>query len=494
MPNYKIENTLPIISDYIQDPLYPIINRNKLKYSTDPSNEVRPRQGRGNYTGRHAKFTMVDIGIEKSEITTDVDLRGSYRFYAKIGPNKVLAISDWYYGALSQVIFILDIENNKILRKSICPYDVVGLYASPWQKVGTKVITIGAEVTGGYTTTPFIYDYETDTWSRGSQIPGVTAYASSYPRVYNDEIYLFSYYDVGINVDRTVWKYNLDTDSWTNLGTGPNSLVPILDIPQASYGVRDLHGQFYQMSLAHNTDLVQYNFETNQFTTLSQFPNVISTRHCLVIGNGRYIISGGYSGATGFADTYTLDLYNGGIFTQKMDCPIVGLPAIDFVYAHRYYAVGFSGSRAHCAVYDIASDSWQRFDGIPITVDANSVMFPQNWLWVIIDNKLYIFDPSSRLDIAPWTYTIHPTTLCLNLDTLQWSEHDSLNMDIYLYGGRGICDYDTFDKYGRLTNPEFDNKLLISGFSTNGSMAWPTIIKWEDHAVADYQTIIHNQM
>ena len=144
--------------------------------------------------------------------------------------------------------------------------------------------------TGTVVNTTRIYDIASNTWSSGTPLPDVRAFAGF--GYYHGGIFIAGGYSTG-NVDsgqNTLWRYDIASDSWnTSLPVVPVALggfgSGLIDDVLYVAGGRDLGGQY--------PGVYGYDMENNAWTTLTPMPSPNNVPGTAVFSGQLWVYGGG---------------------------------------------------------------------------------------------------------------------------------------------------------------------------------------------------------
>ncbi len=153
--------------------------------------------------------------------------------------------------------------------------------------------------TGTVVNTTRIYDIASNTWSSGTPLPDVRAFAGF--GYYHGGIFIAGGYSTG-NVDsgqNTLWRYDIASDSWnTSLPVVPVALggfgSGLIDDVLYVAGGRDLGGQY--------PGVYGYDMENNAWTTLTPMPSPNNVPGTAVFSGQLWVYGGGNAFDSPLAD------------------------------------------------------------------------------------------------------------------------------------------------------------------------------------------------
>ncbi len=178
----------------------------------------------------------------------------------------------------------------------------------------------------------YIYNIETDTWSKGSSM--LTERFNFTPIIYNHKIYIAG----GVNGTyknyvSTLDVYDIATDTWTSLG----DMIDVRNNYSAVLYKDDIYyigGCLYNAASTPCDKVSKYNITSNTWENVS---NLLDKRYMFgaTVYNGKIYVTGGYNGidieSFNKMEIYTIeDLTD--IEYDKLICNVTPLPAITVSY------------------------------------------------------------------------------------------------------------------------------------------------------------------
>jgi N-acetylneuraminic acid mutarotase len=171
----------------------------------------------------------------------------------------------------------------------------------------------------------------------------------------DDEWYFATGADENFGRTDTVYRYNIDADTYTS----PLATCPF-DVSGVKHGV--IGGEMYLAGgnqVGADDNFAKYNPATNVWTTLTDAPK-IATSACADEAAGRFwIINTG--GQLAYYDV-ALGTWNDGPFAIP---PLTMVVPIMACYDGKLYVLSGTGGEDSTQIYDIAGDSWTHLTTAP---------------------------------------------------------------------------------------------------------------------------------
>lgn len=127
--------------------------------------------------------------------------------------------------------------------------------------------------------------------------------------VYNNEIYAFGGRNNSGNYTNDIWKYTPSTDTWENIGVAPFDACVSLSacvVNDCGYIGLGYTGPIHRET-SYRRDFWEYNFITNTWKRLADFPSNTTVKNCLLADdNAIYALYGFYRQFTN--DIYRYDM------------------------------------------------------------------------------------------------------------------------------------------------------------------------------------------
>jgi len=180
---------------------------------------------------------------------------------------------------------------------------------------------------------------------------------------------VFGGYDSN-NFLNDTWEYNIDTDTWTQKSSGATARYefPIIVYNDGTNNKMIIHGG-YGPSDTVLDDLWEYNITTDTWTQLSSGPSARYDHTITYYNNGsgnKMLLFGGYDKSNALNELWEYDIDDGS-WTQKTSCDSSRLLHIAFIYNNNgHYKLiilcGHDGNNALDDVweYDIKDDLWKQ--------------------------------------------------------------------------------------------------------------------------------------
>ncbi|MCF8242597.1 MAG: T9SS type A sorting domain-containing protein, partial [Melioribacteraceae bacterium] len=184
---------------------------------------------------------------------------------------------------------IYDIETNSLTSGTPIP--------TPRGHAGSAMVNGKLYIVGGigsdniYTSKLEIYDTQTDSWSNGADLP---AAIQTEMAAYNNKLYVLGGYDGSVHDE--VYEYNIDSDSWTQIGTMP--------YPTSAHKLAVYDGFILSLGDFDQTDRVlKYDIANNNWTEYNS--NILPRRHAsAVLFNNKIYYVAGNSNEDGYYQYY----------------------------------------------------------------------------------------------------------------------------------------------------------------------------------------------
>ena len=213
---------------------------------------------------------------------------------------------------------------------------------------------------------------------------GTTPVNSSYNRVvkYKDDLYVFGGRDSnGTGID-TAYKYNLTTNTYTEL-----TPLPVATIGPA-IGIVGNKIYLFGGGIDGNiptTDSYVYDIEKDAYTQITSLPEARRQAGYVTVGTDIYITGGANSNGASLATAYKYDTLTD-TYTKLTSMPVAyctHAPVYKDGFIYTFTGLTTSGYRTTSFKYDIANDKYTTIESYPVSMGHNAAG--------IIDNDIYIF-------------------------------------------------------------------------------------------------------
>lgn len=196
----------------------------------------------------------------------------------------------YYIPQTTYALWCYDTVTNVWTQKTKPPYN--GADWANCASFGDYIYAFGGYYSSSGLKTGYKYNVVTDTWTQLADIPVTLHHACV--EYYNGKVYLLGG-TIGNNDSKTVYEYNIATNTWTQKTSGPT------DFTWASSCIVGskiyIHGGKLYSSGSDGTFLsinLCYDAELDSWTTLADMPNYIYDGSSIAMGSNLYVL-GHYS-------------------------------------------------------------------------------------------------------------------------------------------------------------------------------------------------------
>ena len=257
-----------------------------------------------------------------------------------------------------------------------------------------KIYCIGGTDNGVTSNRVDIYDINTNSWLKGSNM--ITAKKYFTAQLYQNKIYCIGGYDTSYL--NKVEIYDIESDSWSTGTSMSNS--------RAYFSSVLYNGKIYCMGGNNSSDYLNkveiYDIESDNWSTATSMP-IAKSGHISILYNNKIYCIGG-SSSTDYLDridVYDIQSNSWSVANSKM--PTARRYFTAQVYNGKIYCIGGNnGSYLNkVEIYDIESDNWSTATSMTSSLHGLSSIVYDNKIYCIggyggfYNNKIFIYELSN---------------------------------------------------------------------------------------------------